>query len=78
MFGPYLGSCFKAREHFKIGDEIHCCGSCHEDQDELGYEMCTLITDDGYWELCCKVDTAVEEKRNEYRRLSENSNSREI
>lgn len=33
-----------------------CCGSCHDDWDELGIEPCSLVMPDGKEELvCCKA-----------------------
>ena len=35
---------------------VRCCGSCHEDADELGYDMCQRETAAGeFVEVCCVV-----------------------
>jgi len=59
MADKYLGGCAAAAQ--KFGLETRCCGSCHEEEEELGYRLTEIATDDGYYEVCCGVKIAHEE-----------------
>lgn len=51
-----LGWCEEALKHFSATAE--CCDFCHEDSD-LGYfDLLTIETEDGYYEVCCTVHRA--------------------
>lgn len=48
----YKGSCGNLEKKFEIS--FNCCWSCHEDHDTYDYDLCTIETDDGFYEVCCK------------------------
>ena len=48
-----MSDCRRIKQEFGLTAE--CCDSCHEDE-EMGYDsMCTIDTQDGPVEVCCKV-----------------------
>lgn len=44
-----------------VGVEGHC-NSCHDDED-MGYDLCSIDTPKGYVEVCCFVMVAYEQAK---------------
>ena len=49
--------CAEAVKKFSL-DTI-CCVSCHDDANDIGYEMCWLEEGSQEYEVCCVVKNAV-------------------
>ena len=54
-----LGSCSVIAEVMGLGDDYHCCTSCHEDED-LGYNIFERYNGDGWVSYCCGLAGAIE------------------
>lgn len=53
----YAGYCTELREVLKAAGEPvpeECCGSCHDDDEEFGYEMCEIEREDKTYYVCCR------------------------
>ena len=64
MDDKYLGGCEAASKRFELG-EVECCGSCHVDANEYGYDLSEIeIEGEGYFEVCCTVRLEYDKKYN--------------
>ncbi len=52
--------CTEVKERFSLN--VACCGSCHEDEEDYGYELLEFTIDGEYGLVCCRVHTALDEK----------------
>jgi hypothetical protein len=52
----------EVRERFGL-QHVACCNSCHDDEDEWGYDMCRATIDDEIVEMCCTLAIAVRLKQ---------------
>lgn len=68
----YLGGCQEALNHFGK-DDVNCCGSCHDNEEYLGYQLCPVQAKDkgGYFEVCCKVSVVLTETENKLKEMAE-------
>ncbi len=48
-----------------------CCESCHEDEEEYGYAMCSHQGRRREYEVCCKVATWLNERVSDERGVKE-------
>ena len=55
-------NCLDINERFKLN--TYCCSSCHEDE-ELGYEMCSISIDGEDVHVCCRIANAYDDKKTE-------------
>lgn len=53
MKKKYLGSCEDIQD--RLGFNINCCDSCHEENDEGYSDLMEYEFDDGYYNCCCTV-----------------------
>lgn len=53
----------------KIGSKNDCCGSCHEDYENEGYEMFREELDGASGDVCCAASYAMER----WRKIQENT-----
>jgi len=61
MNNKYLGSCSQFRKFMNISDKVHCCSSCHgDDEDGYGYLLEIEIPLKGYFEVCCTLSMCME------------------
>lgn len=56
----YLGDCQNLREEFELG--FNCCYSCHEDNEDWGFDLLEINTDIGYYQVCCAGTHAWDKK----------------
>ncbi len=60
----YLGSCAELEKEFPVLIMENCCNSCHVDNEEYGYSLQYIDTDDGFYEVCCKINQAFKSMQN--------------
>ena len=52
-----MKGCADLAEHLKF----QCCGSCHDDADELDYDMCYCEFNGEEYEVCCAGWEAIQQ-----------------
>lgn len=70
-------SCYRIAQIRPEVNSIGCCGSCHVDDEELGYDLCAVDSPDGHignhsGGVCCSISIYLEKSpltEEEWKRL---------
>lgn len=53
--------CSEFRKKYEL-EHVNCCLSCHEDEEEYGYDLCCVEADGQDHIICCALAVAFRER----------------